>query len=63
MALSLSLLTTINATADNATLYPMQVILTNHTAPAGSAIYGGLIENCIPFDPMHYMWAFATTAN
>ena len=39
-----------NITADNATLHHTQVIFTNNTAQAGSAIYGGLIGNCILFD-------------
>ena len=39
-----------NITADNATLHRTQVILTNNTAQAGSAVYGGSIENCILYD-------------
>ena len=38
-----------NMTADNATLQQTQVLLVNNTANAGSAIYGGLIDSCIPY--------------
>ena len=39
-----------NVTADNATLRHTQVYLTNNTASAGSAVYGGLIDHCVLYD-------------
>ena len=40
-----------NITADNSTLHNTKVLLVNNTAKfAGSAIYGGLIDNCTLFD-------------
>ena len=39
-----------NITADNETLHKTKVYLLNNTAPSGSALYGGLIDNCNLFD-------------
>ena len=38
-----------NATADNATLHQTQVYLLNNTAYAGSAIFGGKVDECFLF--------------
>ena len=43
-----------NITADNATLHQTQVHLINNTAQfGGTALYGGLIDNCILFDKVN----------
>ena len=39
-----------NVTADNATLHQTQVYLINNTANAGSAIYGGHVDECTLFE-------------
>ena len=39
-----------NVTADNETLHQTQVYLINNTGKAGSALYGGLVDDCILYD-------------
>ena len=41
-----------NVTADNATLQQTQVYLINNTARDGSALYGGLIDECILYQQL-----------